>query len=98
MQARRSINSLAAFTYSLAHPDAVRTGSAHNNEPGPFDWDDLTPETTQIPSPCFAQGKTKAVLISQPGRKKEANVTFVGTGGGFQACKRLVEVMMDKDA
>ena len=34
MQARMSINSLAAFTYSLAHPNAVLTGSAHDGAQG----------------------------------------------------------------
>lgn len=91
MQARRSINALAAFTWSFAHPTLVRTGAA------PVQWDDLTPENTEIPSPCFAQGRHKVVKIDQPGRK-EVEVTFVGTGGGFDACRRLVEVMMDKDA
>jgi guanosine-diphosphatase len=90
MQARMSVNSLAAFAHSLAHPDAVRTGE--------LDWAALRPENTRIPSPCFARDSTKAVLISQPGRPHPANVTMVGTDGGFTACRRLVEVIMDKDA
>lgn len=98
MQARMSINSLAAFTYSLAHPNAVLTGSAHDGAQGSLEWTSLRPDTTLIPSPCFANGRTKAVLISQPGQKTHANVTMVGTDGGFAACRRLVEVMMDKDA
>lgn len=98
MQARMSINSLAAFTYSLAHPNAVLTGSAHDGAQGSLEWSSLRPETTRIPSPCFSNGRTKAVLISQPGQKTQANVTMVGTDGGFGACRRLVEVMMDKDA
>lgn len=98
MQARMSINSLAAFTYSLAHPNAVLTGSAHDGTQGSLEWTSLRPETTRIPSPCFTNGRTKAVLISQPGQKTKANVTMVGTDGGFAACRRLVEVMMDKDA
>ena len=98
MQARMSINSLAAFTYSLAHPNAVLTGSAHDGAQGSLEWTSLRPETTRIPSPCFTNGRTKAVLISQPGQKTQANVTMVGTDGGFAACRRLVEVMMDKDA
>ncbi|SPO20228.1 related to GDA1 - guanosine diphosphatase [Ustilago trichophora] len=98
MQARMSINSLAAFTYSLAHPNAVLTGSAHDGAQGSLEWSSLRPETTRIPSPCFTNGRTKAVLISQPGQKTQANVTMVGTDGGFAACRRLVEVMMDKDA
>ncbi|CDS02021.1 related to GDA1-guanosine diphosphatase [Sporisorium scitamineum] len=98
MQARMSINSLAAFTYNLAHPNAVLTGSAHDGAQGSFEWSSLRPETTRIPSPCFTNGRTKAVLVSQPGQKTQANVTMVGTDGGFTACRRLVEVMMDKDA
>ncbi|EPQ26456.1 uncharacterized protein PFL1_06104 [Pseudozyma flocculosa PF-1] len=99
MQARQSVNSLAAFTYSLAHPNAVRTGSAHTAaDAGPLDWSAMTPDNTRIPSPCFAAGKTKAGTITQPGRADRASVTFVGTEGGFAACRRLVEVMMDKDA
>ncbi|TKY90776.1 hypothetical protein EX895_000774 [Sporisorium graminicola] len=98
MQARMSINSLAAFTYSLAHPNAVLTGSAHDGEQGSFEWSSLRPETTRIPSPCFSNGRSKVVPISQPGQKTHANVTMVGTDGGFTACRRLVEVMMDKDA
>ena len=98
MQARMSINSLAAFTYSLAHPKAVLTGSAHTGAQGSLEWSSLRPETTGIPSPCFTNGRTKAVLISQPDQKTHANVTMVGTDGGFPACRRLVEVMMDKDA
>lgn len=98
MQARMSINSLAAFTYSLVHPNAVLTGSAHDGAQGSLEWTSLRPETTRIPSPCFTNGRTKAVLISQPGQKTQANVTMVGTDGGFHACRRLVEVIMDKDA
>ncbi|KAI3487979.1 hypothetical protein L1887_48062 [Cichorium endivia] len=98
MQARMSINSLAAFTYSLAHPNAVLTGSAHDGAQGGFEWSTLKPDNTRIPSPCFTNGRTKAVLISQPGQRTQANVTMVGTDGGFAACRRLVEVMMDKDA
>lgn len=26
------------------------------------------------------------------------NITFVGGGGGFTACRRFVEIMMDKEA
>ncbi|PWY98784.1 hypothetical protein BCV70DRAFT_201579 [Testicularia cyperi] len=98
MQARMSVNSLAFFTYTLAHPSAVRTGSAHNGQQGALDWTSLTPENTQIPNPCFTEGRSKATLVSQHGQPKQANVTMVGTEGGFRACKRLVEVMMDKDA
>ncbi|EST06484.1 Nucleoside phosphatase GDA1/CD39 [Kalmanozyma brasiliensis GHG001] len=100
MQARMSINSIAAFTYSLAHPGAVLTGSAHKNTTG-SKWGASNATDAgkpQIPSPCFANGRTKDVLISQPGQNTQANVTMVGTTGGFTACRRLVEVMMNKDA
>ncbi|PWN49768.1 hypothetical protein IE53DRAFT_317051 [Violaceomyces palustris] len=100
MQARQSINSLAAFAFSLAHPDAVRMGEEAQGQEEGFDWDELKPENTRIPSSCFQKGKTKKVKISQPGRKtkKQVEVTFVGTGAGFDACRRLIEVTMDKDA
>ncbi|KAN0061967.1 Guanosine-diphosphatase [Thecaphora frezii] len=101
MQARQSVNSLAAFAHSLTHPDAVRTGSAHSGagvSTGAFSWSSMTPENTRIPSPCFANNATKTATITQPGSTDKATVTFIGTEGGFTACKRLVEVMMDKDA
>lgn len=89
MQARKSINSLAAFAHAYSHPDAVRTGGAVANT------------QAMIPSPCFALGtdkKTKIARIGGTGKEDEADAHFVGTTGGFDACRRLVEVVMDKDA
>ncbi|CAO1632997.1 unnamed protein product [Sympodiomycopsis kandeliae] len=89
MQARKSINSLAAFAHAYSHPDAVRTGAT------------VAGASVKIPSPCFALGtekKTKIARIGGSGKEDEAEATFVGTTGGFDACRRLVEVVMDKDA
>lgn len=58
----------------------------------------MNPNNTRIPSPCYTEGMSKEVSIVQPEEKSEAKVTFVGTPGGFPECRRLVEVMMDKDA
>lgn len=88
MQARKSINSLTAYAYSYSHPDVARTGQLSSS-----------PNELEIPSPCFAMGKDKTTAIAKIGAKdEEIQAKFKGTTGGFQACKRLVEVMMDKDA
>lgn len=96
MEARKSINSLSFFILSLTHPDTVRlaqpppelssgVGAAASS---PF----------RIPSPCFAEGEEKKTKVRMQASKEEVEVTMVGTAGGYDACKRLVEVMMDKDA
>lgn len=90
MQARKSINSLAAFAHAYSHPDAVRTGGTV-----------VANDQVMVPSPCFALGtdkKTKIARIGGTGKEDEAEAHFIGTTGGFDACKRLVEVVMDKDA
>jgi len=93
MQARKSINALTAFAYSYSKPSAVRTGSAPSELSGGYS------QGVRIPSPCFAEGKTKKVEIPQSGKIDEnVEVIIEGTEGGFDACKRLVEVMMNKDA
>jgi guanosine-diphosphatase len=96
MEARKSINSLSFFTYGLSHPNMARLGEP----PKAFTGDATASEidTVQIPSPCFAEGKTKKQKVRMQGSKDEIEVTMVGTAGGFEACRRLVEVMMDKDA
>lgn len=91
MQARKSINSLATFTYSLAHPDQVRLGEAPTAP-----W--LATGGVKIPNPCFEEGKEKTVKVKVPNEAEEKEVKVVGTSGGFDACRRLVEVTMDKDA
>lgn len=86
MQARRSVHNLVAFT----HVWQSATGSSHK------DWDDLTADDL-IHSPCLVKGGRKTVLLDPPGRKA-VNVTLLGTGAGFDACRRVVDVVMAKDA
>lgn len=90
-QARQSANSLAAFTHLTSHPDAVK----HLDDISA--WDKFTPESTFIPSPCYAAGTQKTAKVAM-GKSKGSEVTMLGTSGGFRACQRLIEVMMDKDA
>lgn len=93
MQARKSIEALTAFAYSISNPEAVRTGIQPPEVAGGY------AKGTKIPSPCFAEGKTKNVKINQVGTvNKEIEVVFEGTSGGFEACRRFTEVMMNKDA
>lgn len=101
MEARKSINSLSYLSYSLAHPDMVRTGSLPEKVVAAESSDvvkGLSQPSIKVPSPCFAEGRSKEVPVRLPGQVDEASVTMFGTAGGFDACKRLVEVMMDKDA
>jgi guanosine-diphosphatase len=94
MQARKSINSLAAFAFTYSHPEVVLTGNLTTSSPSSSSY--------KIPSPCFALGTEKSTKIAKLGggsrKSEEEEVKFVGTTGGFEACRRLVEVMMDKDA
>ncbi|GAA5914833.1 guanosine diphosphatase [Sporobolomyces salmoneus] len=86
MQARRAVNNLVAFSYIWSSgPKGT-----------PIDYDSLT-EKDQIHNPCMFEGETKLVKLDPPGRS-EVNVTMVGTGAGFEACRRVVEVMIAKDA
>lgn len=82
MQARRRVNTLASFAHSYGHPSA--NGSS------------------RIPSPCFAVGKSKLTPIassaSSSSSAADTEATLYGVKGGFDACRRLVEVMLDKDA
>ena len=95
MEARKSINSLSFFTYGLTHPDMVRlaepptaltAGSA------------ASLASLRVPSPCFTEGEEKKTRVRMQASREEVEVTMVGTAGGYDACRRLVEVMMDKDA
>lgn len=103
MEARKSINSLTYMTFSLSHPDKVRMGTtpvklaAPEGVAGGSSGSGQDAEV-KVPSPCFAEGRSKKVKVRMPGQSDEIDVTMVGTAGGFEACKRLVEVMMDKDA
>lgn len=83
MQARRSTHNLAAFAH-------VWSGR------GSVEWDQLT-ESNRIPTPCLVKGLSKRVTLDPPGFNS-VNVTMLGTGGGFEACKRVVDVTMAKDA
>ncbi|PWN37032.1 uncharacterized protein FA14DRAFT_159261 [Meira miltonrushii] len=96
MEARKSINSLSYLSYSLAHPNMVRLGSLPKGGLTIGKEDAL--KDTRVPSPCFAEGMDKEVEIRVPGQENEQKITMFGTAGGYEACKRLVEVMMDKDA
>lgn len=86
MQARRAVHNLVAFSYVW--------GSAPKGKP--VVWEDLT-ESDKIHNPCMFAGETKRVELDPPGRAK-VNVTMVGTGAGFEACRRIVDVMIAKDA
>lgn len=82
MRARRSVHNLVAFTYSFGQEDTV--------------WDDMT-AATKIVSPCLGAGRSKKVTLDPPGRSK-VDVTMVGGSGGWDSCKRVVELVMAKDA
>lgn len=96
MEARKSINSLSYLSYSLAHPNMVRLGSMPKG--GLTIGKESALKGIRVPSPCFAEGMSKEVPIRIPGQEDEQTITIFGTAGGYEACKRLVEVMMDKDA
>ncbi|KAI0786178.1 nucleoside phosphatase family-domain-containing protein [Abortiporus biennis] len=52
-----------------------------------------------VGNPCLARGTTKLVTIEDERIGKERNVTMVGEDiGGFEACNRVVELVMAKDA
>ena len=82
MQARRSVHNFVAFAWSFSQPESA--------------WDKMT-EKTLVASPCLGAGRRKRVQLDPPGRNK-ANVTMVGGSGGWDACKRVVELVMAKDA
>lgn len=86
MQFRRSVNNLIAFTWVW---QAAPQGRA-------VEWDSLTPKH-EIPHPCMVKGGKKVVELDPPGRKG-VSVTFVGTGAGYDACRRVVDVVLAKDA
>ncbi|KDN41227.1 nucleoside phosphatase GDA1/CD39 [Tilletiaria anomala UBC 951] len=87
MEARNSINSLASFVWNLSHPNALRQGALAASDPS----------SLTVPHPCFAKDRQKPVNLKHGGAA-ETKVIFKGTGAGFDACRRFVEVMMDKDA
>lgn len=83
MRARRSVHNLVAFTWSFTQ------ASEH-------EWESLD-EQVQIPNPCLAKGSSRKVTLDPPGRAA-VNVTMHGAIGGFEACNRVVELVMAKDA
>lgn len=83
MRARRSVHNLVAFWWAFTQAEDV--------------WDKLTPETTKILSPCLAPSKSKIITLDPHGRKP-VNVTMEGSpSGGYEACKRVIELVMAKD-
>lgn len=86
MRARRSVHNLVAFTWSFLQP-----GGAAGVE-----WDDLA-ENVEVPNPCLGKGMTRRVELDPAGRKS-VNVTMVGAESSFESCKRVVELVLAKDA
>lgn len=84
MQARRAVHNLVAFTWMWQQRDPI------------VDWDTLD-ESIEVPHPCLVKGGRKVVELDPPGRAR-VKVTLVGTGAGFEACRRVVDVVMAKDA
>ena len=86
MQARRAVHNLIAFSHVWS---SAPKGQA-------VVWEDLTKDD-RIHNPCMFKGETKVVTLDPPGRES-VQVTMVGTGAGFEACRRVVDVMIAKDA
>ncbi|OCF44184.1 guanosine-diphosphatase [Kwoniella heveanensis CBS 569] len=82
MRARRSVHNLIAFTWSFGRGDV--------------EWEHLS-ESTEVPNPCLSKGTSRRVELDPPG-KQPVNVTMHGANGGFEACNRVVELVMAKDA
>lgn len=82
MRARRSVHNLVAFMWSFSQANT--------------DWDTLT-EDIEIPNACLSRGMTRVVELDPPGRSA-VNVTMHGGNGGYEACKRTIELVMGKEA
>lgn len=82
MRARRSVHNLVAFTWSFGK--------------GEVEWDKLS-ESVEVANPCLTKGSTRRVELDPPDRTP-VNVTMHGVTGGYEACKRVVELVMAKDA
>lgn len=82
MSARRSIHRLVEFMWTISH--ATEHGDSSH---------------AVIGNPCLAKGTERVVEI-EVGRNGELrNVNMDGADiGGFEACKRVVELVMAKDA
>lgn len=86
MQARRAVHNLVGYSY-------VYSSSIKGK---PIVWEKLTP-ANRIHNPCMHKGESRVVKLDPPD-KSAVEVTMVGTGAGFEACRRIVEVMLAKDA
>ena len=83
MRARRSVHNLVAFTWSFSQGANIN-------------WDDLS-ENERVANPCLSRGTTHRVELDPPGRRP-VNVTMHGATGGSDACNRVIELVMAKDA
>jgi guanosine-diphosphatase len=61
-----------------------------------IDWETLS-ENVQVPNPCLTAGSSRRVELDPLGRTA-VNVTMHGANGGYEACNRVVELVMAKDA
>jgi guanosine-diphosphatase len=82
MRARRSVHNLVAFSWSFLQSDVA--------------WDDLTAEV-EVNNPCLSKGMDRRVVLDPAGRKA-VNVTMTGKESSFESCKRVVELVLAKDA
>lgn len=82
MSARRSVHNLVQFMWSWSNPDR--------------EWDSLT-EETEIANACLSRGTTRQITLNPP-FKTPVKVTMNGSTGSYEACKRVVELVMEKHA
>lgn len=82
MRARRSVHNLVAFSWSFLQSDV--------------NWDTLSAKQ-MVANPCLSRNTTRRVELDPPGRAP-VNVTMHGGNGGYESCKRVVELVMAKDA
>ncbi|RXW21355.1 hypothetical protein EST38_g4507 [Candolleomyces aberdarensis] len=92
MKARSHVHLLVEFMASI-RPGA--TSKFH-----PIDQDgDGHPDIEVIPNPCLARNTYRLVEITDEITKEKRNVTMAGEDvGGFDACQRVVGLVMAKDA
>jgi guanosine-diphosphatase len=83
MRARMHVHQLVEFMSSIRPTPSLAAG-----------------ELPQIPNPCLARDTRRNVELEDArDEKKKHNVTMLGAGvGGFEACNRIVELVMAKDA
>lgn len=52
----------------------------------------------EVANPCLAKGTTRVVEVEDEQRRPKRNVTMIGADvGSFEACNRVVEIVMAKD-